>query len=127
MGRKLNEREWHLVWEEALDAEARGRVTRAVREGEPLDDRDEAAVAIELARRKRRAIRWGVGLNLIVYVAVLGVLGLLYEPGRSGSYWLAVALLLAACVFVPLVGWWRSQRIGRAERANRTVFRARET
>ncbi len=118
----LSEHQWRLLWEERLDSSMRKRIWRASLRGEALEDADEAAVAIEFARRRRRAATRGAAINGVLYLALLGVMAALYQPSATGTYWFLTGLFLLLFVANPLVALWWGRRLSRTEERNRQVL-----
>lgn len=71
-GAGLSETQWRLLWEERLDGPARRRIRRSALRGEALDDADEAVVAMEFARRRRRGARSVAIFNELIHFVLLG-------------------------------------------------------
>ncbi len=119
---RLSDHQWRLLWEERLDSSVRKRVWKACLRGEALDDPDEAAVAIEFARRRRRAAGIAALINSIVHLSLLGVLAAAYEPPTTASHWFMTDVLLLLLVANPLIALWWRRRLRLTEERNRQVL-----
>ncbi len=121
-GPTLSEHQWRLLWEERLDSSARRRIWRASLRGEALEDADEAAVAIEFARRHRRAAGRVAAINAVLYLALLGIMAAAYEPPTTETYWFLTGVLLLLFVANPLGAVWWRWRLRLTEDRNRLVL-----
>jgi hypothetical protein len=118
--------EWRLAFEGRLDDAARARVRRAVKNGESVDDPEQAAVAAGLARRDQRRL---LLLALVLFPAHLVIAGLwvrLFLVGRLPAPfgWFWVAWLLVLIAVVPFVLRRRHHIAGRAAEANERLVRS---
>jgi hypothetical protein len=117
--------DWRLAFEDRLDDAARARLHWAVKNGESVDDPDQAAIAVGLARREQRRIQFlrlvllPVQLVIAVVWVRLFVVGRL--PAAFGWFWVAVMLVLM--VVVPLTLRRRHQVASRAAEANERIAR----
>lgn len=120
----LTETQWRLVWEEHLDLGARRRIWRAAFRAQALDDADEAAVAIEFARRRRRIARGAALANMLLSSALLVAIAFLDDPPVTSAYWWLYATPLGVLVMSPLVAGWWLRRLREFEHRNRAVVQA---
>lgn len=123
-GSGLSRDEWRLLWVEGLSSHKRRQIWGAALRGHALDDPDDAAVAIEFARRHRGHVRTVGVANSIMYLGLLLFLASLYEPPVTRSYWFMAAILIVAMLANPLVALWVSSRLRRTEARNRAVVRS---
>lgn len=112
------EHHWRIVWEEVLDRDARHRIKRAMKRREPLQDADEAAVAVERGRRLRRVVRWSVALNMLVGLGLIAIGFYLVELPATFTFWWLVGTYSLVVVVSPLAGWLRWRELGRAIEVN---------
>jgi hypothetical protein len=117
--------EWRLAFEGSLDDAAQARVRRAVRSGDSVEDPEEAAVAVGLARREQRRVLRLRLILLPLQIAIAVVWVLLFVVGRLpavfGWFWVAVLFVLMAVV--PFVLRRRDHVARRAAEANERVAR----
>jgi hypothetical protein len=119
--------EWRLAFEDRLDEAARARVRSAVKNGESVDEANQASIAAGLARREqRRVLLLGlvllpVQLGVAVFWVRLFVTGRL--PAVFGWFWIAVLLMLIGVA--PFVLRRRHQVASRAAAVNDQIARLR--
>ena len=119
--------EWRLAFEDRLDEAARARVRSAVKNGESVDEPNQASIAAGLARREqRRVLLLGlvllpVQLGVAVFWVRLFVTGRL--PAVFGWFWIAVLLMLIGVV--PFVLRRRHQVASRAAAVSDQIARLR--
>ena len=119
--------EGRLAFEDRLDEAARARVRSAVKNGESVDEPNQASIAAGLARREqRRVLLLGlvllpVQLGVAVFWVRLFVTGRL--PAVFGWFWIAVLLMLIGVV--PFVLRRRHQVASRAAAVNDQIARLR--
>ncbi len=118
----LSETQWRLLWEQQLDWATRRRITKATRRGRALADPDEAAIAVEFARRRMSRVRLAAAINTILYLGLLVAMVVLREGDVVWTYWLLFGVFLAAAVASPVIALWLSRRLRAAERRNREVL-----
>jgi Zn-dependent membrane protease YugP len=117
--------EWRLAFEEHLDDAARAQLRRAVRNGQSVDNPDQAAIAVGLARREQRRIQFLRLVLLPVQLLIAAIWVSLFVVGRLpaafGWFWVAVLLVLMAVV--PFTLRRRHQVAGRAVEVNERIAR----
>ena len=82
----VDEDEWTRLWEHTLHGADRRRITEAVKAGAVLEDRTEALLAAELARRMRPAFPRTTRVLIWINTA-----GFLVSVGLFASQWPGVA------------------------------------
>lgn len=118
----LSETQWRLLWEQQLDRATRRRISRATRRGRALADPDEAAVAVEFARRRMSRVRLVAAINTIIYLGLLVAMIVLRDGNVVWTYWLLFGIVLTAAAASPVIALWLSRRLQAAERRNREVL-----
>jgi hypothetical protein len=117
--------EWRLAFEEGLDDTARAQLRRAVKNGQSVDNPDQAAIAVGLARREQRRIQFLrlvlLPVQLLVAVMWVGFFVVGRLPPAFGWFWVAVLLVLMGVV--PFTLRRRHQVAGRAVEANERIAR----
>ncbi|MDQ4144581.1 MAG: hypothetical protein M3198_12725 [Actinomycetota bacterium] len=119
----LSEQQWRLIWEGQLDPETRRRIWRAAFTGAPIRQRDEAAIAIEFARRRRRLARSAAIINSVMFVALLLTMAIVYDPPVASTFWFMVGVWLFGLIGSPVVALLWRQRLQQWEERNRRVLR----
>jgi MprA protease rhombosortase-interaction domain-containing protein len=119
--------EWRLAFEDRLDEAARARVRSAVKNGESVDEANQASIAAGLARREQRRV---LLLGLVLLPVQLGVAVFwvrLFVTGRLptvfGWFWIAVLLMLIGVA--PFALRRRHQVASRAAAVNDQIARLR--
>jgi hypothetical protein len=117
--------EWRLAFEDRLDGDARARVRRAVKNGQSVDDPEQAPIAVGLARREQRRINVLRLILLPVQLVIAVVWVGLFVVGRLspafGWFWVVVLLVLMGVV--PFTLRRRHQVASRAAAANERIAR----
>jgi hypothetical protein len=117
--------EWRLAFEDRLDDDARARIRRAVKNGQSVDDPDQAPIAVGLARREQRRIQFLrlvlLPIQLVVAVVWVGLFVIGRLPAAFGWFWVAVLVVLM--VVVPFTLRRRHQVAGRALAGNERIAR----
>jgi hypothetical protein len=89
--------EWRLAFEDRLDEAARARVRSAVKNGESVDEPNQASIAAGLARREQRRV---LLLGLVLLPVQLGVAVFwvrLFVTGRLPAVFGGSGLLCCLC------------------------------
>lgn len=118
----LSETQWRLLWEQQVDRATRRRITRATRRGRALADPDEAAIAVEFARRRKSQVWLSAAFNMVVCLGLLVAMIVLREGDVVWVYWLWFGIVLAVVAASPIIAIWLSRRLRAAERRNREVL-----
>lgn len=109
MARESGGRRGARTWQD-LPMRDRRRIMRAVNRGQALDDRAEATMAVQVARRQQSFWRWAW---------VIGPLtGLIFLPQGVAS---VLAYALVSTLGIAALAWWRYTRAQRAETRNLEV------
>lgn len=124
MRRTLSFRAWRAVWYGSLDSERRRLIRRAVNRGQALSRPDDAAVAVELARRMQGPTWWLIPFMGLPMLFLVGFVAVNYWQLMDAWSRANVTVWALGGVVGPSFRAWRYRHWRRAEHVNQAVLDA---